>query len=119
MRISVLVLAVVAAALAQPPQDVTSHYEKAETLIKQGDWDGAIAEYREILRLSPEIAENHFRLGMLLNRTQDSKGAISEFREALGLKPAYAEAHYRVGGELLNGLISAFFVECGFSVTRM
>jgi tetratricopeptide (TPR) repeat protein len=62
-----------------------------------GDWDGAIAQYLEALRLKPDYAEAHNILGAALSRKDDWKGAMTHWREALRLKPDYAEAHEYLG----------------------
>ena len=53
----------------------------------KGDLDGAIAEYREALRLNPNDDEAHFNLGVALGKKGDWDGAIAEYREALRLNP--------------------------------
>jgi tetratricopeptide (TPR) repeat protein len=62
-----------------------------------GDWDGAIAQYREAIRLNPDYAEAHTGLGMALHRKRDWDGAIREEREAIRLNPDLAEAHAELG----------------------
>ena len=62
-----------------------------------GDWDGAIAQYREAIRLRPDYAEAHESLGNALSCKNDWDGEIREEREAIRLKPDYAEAHEALG----------------------
>src|ERR1035437_2199205 len=65
-----------------------------------GDLDGAIARYREPLRLKPDYPEAHEALGVALNGKNDWDGEIREEREALRLKPDYPEAHRELGAAL-------------------
>ncbi len=73
------------------------HKKLGLALYDKHDWDGAIAEYRQVLRLKPDYAEAHYDLGRALARKGDSEGAIAEFREAIRLKPGLAHAHYDLG----------------------
>jgi len=49
--------------------------------------NGAIAEYREALRLKPTDADTHYFLGIALERNDDAQGALNEVRRALKLQP--------------------------------
>jgi tetratricopeptide (TPR) repeat protein len=59
------------------------HSLLAEALTGQGKWDGAIAEYREALRLSPNNPQAHMDLGTLLSDKADFDGAVAEYGEAV------------------------------------
>ena len=78
------------------------HFLRGNALDGKGDVDGAIAEYREALRLKPDFAEAHYNLGIALNHKGDWDGAMAEYREALHLKRDYAEVHNNLGVTLLN-----------------
>jgi tetratricopeptide (TPR) repeat protein len=53
----------------------------------KGDWDGAIVEEREALRLNPNNELAHYDLGHALGDKGDWDGEIAEEREALRLNP--------------------------------
>jgi superkiller protein 3 len=78
-------------------QDAAAHFAKAQQLSDNGDTAGAIAEYRQGLRLDPNNAEAHNGLGKALRDKKDFEGAMAEFKKALQLKPDYAEAHFNIG----------------------
>jgi len=63
----------------------------------KGDWDGAISEEREALRLAPKDGAVCVYLGALLGQRGDQNGAIAELREALQLNPSNTLAHYDLG----------------------
>ena len=44
----------------------------------KGDMDGAIAEYREALRLNPNNDMAHYNLGLALEHKGDWDGAMAE-----------------------------------------
>jgi tetratricopeptide (TPR) repeat protein len=64
------------------------------------DRAGAIAAFREVIRLSPDSAPAHDRLGEILRMAGDLPGAIAELREAIRLDPNYAVSHARLGDAL-------------------
>jgi tetratricopeptide (TPR) repeat protein len=92
-------LAIVGFASTESPT-AEDHFHRGNALDDKGDVDGAIAEYREALRLRPDFAEAHYNLGVELRHKVDRNGAIAEYREALRLMPDFAEAHYNLGVEL-------------------
>jgi tetratricopeptide (TPR) repeat protein len=55
-----------------------------------GDWEGAIAAYREILRANPKIGPAHYGLGQALENQGDFQGALNEYRAAYSLDPQNA-----------------------------
>jgi len=63
----------------------------------KGDYNEAIKQFQEALKLNPEKAEIHYNLGL----TYQAKGlwdeAIEEYRKALELNPEDAEAHNNLG----------------------
>ncbi len=79
------------------PEDALLHITLGLALAEKGDLDGAIAEYREAIRLDPEYALLHITLGLALEEKGDLDGAIAEYREAIRLDPEYALAHITLG----------------------
>ena len=53
--------------------------------------DGAIAEYREVLRLNPNNSVCHNYLGVALERKGDRRSALEEYRSAYMLNPKDAD----------------------------
>lgn len=60
-------------------------------LVDKGDWDGAITDLREALRLDPNNGWAHFGLGAALERKGDRRGALEEYRTAYTLDPENAQ----------------------------
>jgi len=93
--------------------DATAHSKRGVDLYEKGDLDGAIAEFRQALRLKPDHPEVQNYLGAVLGDKGDLDGAIAEFRQALRLKPDDPEAHYNLGNALgrkgdLDGAIAEY-----------
>ena len=57
-----------------------------------GDVDTAIASYRKVAALKPQVPEVHDNLGVALKRKGDLEPAIESFSRALELKPDFAQA---------------------------
>ena len=100
-------------AITLKPDDADAHNNLGVTYLNKQDLDGAIAEFREALRLKPDTVA-HCNLGLALYGKGDFDGAIAEYREALRLNPAFAPAHYNLGNSLaffkhdLNGAIAEY-----------
>lgn len=92
--------------------DARAHDKLGRALAEKGDLDGAIAEYREALRLNPNLAEAHDKLGRALWRKRDLEGAAKELRTAIRLRPDFSGSYvflYIVLSQLgdLDGAIAA------------
>ena len=66
-------------------------------MIKLGQADAAVAQYREALRLEQDDPEARCGLGVVLNEQGQAQDALAELREAVRLKPEYTDAHYNLG----------------------
>jgi tetratricopeptide (TPR) repeat protein len=66
--------------------------EWGDALLARGDTVGALAEYREALRLDPKDARAHGLLGLALQGKEDFDGAVAAYREALRLDPKQPQA---------------------------
>jgi hypothetical protein len=61
---------------------------------------GAVAAFREAIRLKPDFPQPHHSLGLALRARGELAGAVAAFREAIRLKPDYAAAHSSLGSAL-------------------
>jgi tetratricopeptide (TPR) repeat protein len=84
-------------ALAVTSDNYGAHTYMGNALAVQDDLTGAIAQYREAIRILPDYPEAHNNLGPALARTGKLDEAVAEFREAIRLRPAYADAHSNLG----------------------
>jgi hypothetical protein len=66
----------------------------------QGRAAEAEQEFREAIRLRPDLPEAHYNLGLLLARQNKLAEAEREYREALRLRSDSAEAHFALGNVL-------------------
>jgi len=70
-----------------------AHNDLGIMLYKQRDLNGAVAEYRETIRLLPDYAEAHNNLGNALREMGNLDDAIAEYRKALVIRSDYSEGH--------------------------
>jgi tetratricopeptide (TPR) repeat protein len=88
--------------LRAAPESYQVHELNAESLEMQGKWDEAATEYRNILRVEPNIPGIHYRLGRVLlskpNPTSDlAQEAKRNFEGELKIDPQNAGAEYVLG----------------------
>lgn len=63
----------------------------------RGDWPEAVEQFREAVRMAPDLPAVRLNLGLALNRTGDARAALAQFEEAVGLDPRLAAAHFAMG----------------------
>src|ERR1017187_7749343 len=71
-------------------------------LVKKGQIDEGISQYREALRHQPDYADAHCKLGIALVKKGQIDEGISQYLEALRLNPEDAEAHCNLGVALVR-----------------
>src|SRR6266536_2738506 len=97
----IVLLAIRAVASAQTPQQlVQDAMQKQQT----GDLEGAVAEYRQFLKLHPEATAIHSNLGVALAGLGKFEEAVPEYKAALSQSPSQpgirlnlALAYYKMG----------------------
>jgi tetratricopeptide (TPR) repeat protein len=104
-------LALVAGAVCLRAQNNPSSDDTAVEQLRRGgeslgvhNWDGALSEFQEALRIDPNNVNAHIGAGRALGEKGDRDAALAEFDEAIRLNPDSAEAHNGAGWVLgLNG----------------
>ncbi len=89
--------------LLADPANPLRHDAVASLHLDAGQFDEAIAEYRQSLRLNDESAPTHYNLGYALSARGRREEAIAEFQAALRIDPDYAQAHNNLGALLQIG----------------
>ena len=74
-----------------------AHRLLGQVFARHRQLDDAIAEFREAVRLRPDVADAHADLGLALSTRGQEEAAIAEYTEALRLNPALAEVHNNLG----------------------
>ena len=79
-----------------------AHRLLGQVFARHRQLDDAIAEFREAVRLRPDVADAHADLGLALSTRGQEDAAIAEYAEALRLNPALAEVHNNLGFALVQ-----------------
>ena len=74
-----------------------AHSQDGEALSKNGDYDEAIQEFNEAIRLNPGLASAHYGRGEIFFQRGDYQQAIRDFTRTIGLAPDYTFAYYSRG----------------------
>jgi tetratricopeptide (TPR) repeat protein len=77
-----------------------AHYNLGLALAREGKTEGAVTQYSEALRITPENAQARNNLGSALFETGRVEEAILQFSEALRIDADYADAHFNLGNAL-------------------
>ncbi len=87
--------------LAVAPDSYPAHQLLAETYRNAGQDDKALAEYRAVENMSPNLPGIHFSIGSLLLKMGQPDQAMGELEAELRLNPDHAEANAAVGKILI------------------
>ena len=63
-------------------------------------FDAAINNYKQALKIKPDYAEAYNNMGVALNDKGDPEAAIESYKQALKIKPDYADAYSNIGNVL-------------------
>jgi tetratricopeptide (TPR) repeat protein len=77
--------------------DPAVHNQRGLTYAKLGDYDRAIEDYDQALRLAPDLALAHFNRASAYQLKGDPIRAVAGFSTAVQLDPQNAEAYYQRG----------------------
>jgi tetratricopeptide (TPR) repeat protein len=73
------------------------YYNRGIEYARKSDYDRAISDYNEAIRLDPKYAFAYYNRGLVYNDQKNYDRAISDYNEAIRLDPKYAFAYYNRG----------------------
>lgn len=76
------------------------HYNFGVLRQRQRQFDAAMAEYRDALRLAPDYADAHFGAGLVATASGHTADAIRSFRAALAARPNWPAAQMELAWNL-------------------
>ena len=89
-------------ALACTAGNDVAHYEMGNIFLGRKEWDEAINQYQQALRVNPDYMEAYNNLGNALFHEGRIEDAIPQYQKALQINPAVAAVHNNFGGVLLQ-----------------
>jgi V8-like Glu-specific endopeptidase len=86
------------------PPDVVAAAPKADDFFIKGnekasnkDYKGAIADYTEAIKLTPNYYKSYYNRGLARRELGDKQGAITDYTQAIKINPNLAQAYYNRG----------------------
>ena len=73
--------------------EAEKHHNAANEFREQGDWQEAIIEYDEAIKLDPQLALAYYNRGVAYHYLGQPKQALEDYDEALRLDPKHASAY--------------------------
>ena len=71
-------------------------------MAQEGDLEGAVEQYQQVLRLTPRSAVAHYNLGVLSLELKSEGEARDHFNAALALDPGFKLAHFQLANLLMR-----------------
>jgi len=102
-----------ALAVGLRPTSVDAHFDLGSALQDSGKLDEAIAEFREVIAISKDLAEAHKYIGNILQAQGKLDPAIEEFRQSIAINNNDSDAHNNLAVALRSkGLLEQAKKEC-------
>jgi len=79
--------------LAQNPGDNFVRYGLAQALASRGEYENAIAEYEQLLRMNPDYAAAYYHAGQALERLGRLDEARSIYQRGIEVTARLGDAH--------------------------
>jgi tetratricopeptide (TPR) repeat protein len=76
------------------PKTAGAFLDRGMLFAGRDDWETAIEDFTEALRLNPELSAAYFNRGYAYGKKGDYDRAIADFTQAIRLDPNYAYAYY-------------------------
>jgi len=83
--------------LKTQPNSFELHYQLGHVYLKQYQVEEAIAEFKKVIQLNPELSEGYNSMAMVLIHKGQNDEAIPFCRKAIALNPASADAYNNLG----------------------
>jgi len=89
-------------ALGAGSYEYAVRFVRARCYAVQGQLDEAVAAYREVLALKPDLFEARFDLALVLEKQGQHEAALQEYEQAATLRPEDVEVQYNMGAILFQ-----------------
>lgn len=78
-------------------EKATMLFEKANALSQKKDFKGAIASYKQSIKINPNLGSVHYNLANIYIAVDDLDSAIAEYKKAIKLDPKMSDFHRNLG----------------------
>ncbi len=82
--------------------DADTYFNQGLAKQESGDYQGAIADYNQAIKIKPDFASAYFVRGIAKSNLEDYQGAIADCNQAIQIKPDFADAYYFRGNAKSN-----------------
>ena len=82
---------------SSPQLTATAFYDSGNSKYNLKDYQGAIADYNQAIKLNPDWPGSYANRGHSKHLLKDYEGAIADYNQAIKLKPDDAESYYHRG----------------------
>src|SRR5437763_1412983 len=82
------------------PSDPSLRHRLGTALYQMGDVNGAVEQFDEVIRTSPEFAKAHFSRGVLMEAGGRHARAVEDFSTAIKYDPGYIQARVQLAAIL-------------------
>jgi tetratricopeptide (TPR) repeat protein len=100
--LALILAAVVCLPACRSSARAKEHVEKANQYVAQKQFTEARAEYREAIRIAPDLADAHYRLGLLELQQEHPTAALQSLTRSVELDPRNTDARLRLGNLLVS-----------------
>lgn len=102
--IAVLALTIALASCSKDPDVQAREYlASADKYADSKQYEAAIIEYRNAIKVRPDLAEAHYRLAKVYETSGDPVNAYSSYARAADLEPTNMDAQLKAGALLIAG----------------
>ncbi len=100
--LALVALAMVGLAACRNSARAREHVERGNEFVQQKQFSAARSEYREAIKVAPDLSDAHYRLGLLEVQQEHPTAAIQALSRAVELDPKNVDARLRLGGLFLS-----------------
>jgi len=83
-------------------KDANLYYDQGNNYYKKGDYDKAIADYSQVIKLDPNHANAYYNRGVAYDKKGNYDKAITDYSQVIKLVPNHANAYYNRGNVYYN-----------------
>jgi tetratricopeptide (TPR) repeat protein len=80
------------------PRTAQEFFARGQRFARQGEYDKAIADFTEVIRLVPKSPTGYYNRGLSYAKNKDYDKAIADFTEAIRLDPKNDASYHNRGG---------------------